>query len=456
MAQNGETQNFLFMAGQSKAERMFQDKFVLTDKESGFKIIKEHGVNAFTMWWILQSYCYGKGKAHAFPSLKTLSKLVKKSERTVQRWLDDLAKAKGIKIVPCYWADTGSRTSNLYVLNHEFPDVPEWWDHCFQHGAIRTRDNQFYERPEPSKIAHDKSVGGITKPMTNLSGALNQGFSEDTPEEPNKIAHDKNVGGITKHTTKMSGALNQGSEAEIAKNPESMHTTKMSGHEEEKDISIQEEQLDIKKNNNKHTYEENERDTYTGPDEEKSVVVVESHKSEIRSQFEEKIGLQLTDSLLDELIEITKDHLAANQEEVTSASIVARLTDYIHKVDKYNRPFKTNGYVVLKTAIQNHYQYIDAEQETAPSVQPRGKKYEMLRNRQSEEKSITEEEERIRNKRIELRKQQLKVNDQIHLLQNKDFLSQEQEAQLAALKEEMEKLKQELALLDKELEQLAM
>lgn len=451
MAKNGETQNFLFMAGQSKAERMFQDKFVLTDKESGFKIIGEHGVNAFAMWWILQSYCYGKGKAHAFPSLKTLAKQVKKSERTVQRWLDDLAKANGIKIVPCFWEDTGFQAPNLYVINPEFPDVPEWWETSFKYGAIRTKDNRFYERPEPNKIAPDKFVTPEKSGTTNLSSPENQGSSDADSEKPHNEGDDKNVTPETSGTTKMSPLKNLGSDDQSGENPVNSATTNLSPHKEEKDIYIQEEQLDIKKNNNS-TYEDNRIDTYTSADEEKSVVVVEAQRSEIRSLFEEKIGLQLTDSLLDELIEITKDHLAAKQEAITSASIVARLTDYIHKVDKYNRPFKTNGYVVLKTAIQNNYQYIDDEQETA---QPRGKKYEMLRNRQSEERNVTEEEERIRNKRIELRKQQLKVYDQIHLLENKSFLSQEQEAQLAALKEEMEKLKKEIAWLDEQLEQMA-
>lgn len=444
-----EEQNFLIMAGQSKAERLFQEDFTVIHKKSALQIIEDHGANVYAIWSILQFYCYGS-KAHAFPKVDTLAKQLKKSERTVQRWLNELEKANGVKIVPTYWEKTGLQTSNLYVVNPDFPEVPEWWENCFQHGAIRTKvgeENRFYERPEPSNFRYDKNVTPETSGTTKMSPLENLESRDQNAENPVKSG-----------MTNLSPLENQGSDAKSGKNGLTSGTTNLSPHEERKDIYIQEIKIDNKKNNNNNcTYIENYIDTYNDSDEEKSVVVVvaQSHKSEIRSQFEEKIGLQLTDSLLDELIELTKGNLVANQQAVTSEAIVARLSDYIHKVDKYNRPFKTNGYVVLKTAIQNNYQYIDAEQETAPSVQPRGKKYEMLRNRQSEERSITEEEERIRNKRIELRKQQLKVNDQIHLLQNKDFLSQEQEAQLAALKEEMEKLKKEIAWLDQQLEQIA-
>ncbi|MFC7443479.1 helix-turn-helix domain-containing protein [Laceyella putida] len=362
MSKKPEEQNFLFMAGQSKAERIFQDNFVLTDKESGFKIIKEHGTNAFTMWWILQSYCYGKGKAHAFPSLKTLSKLVKKSERTVQRWLDDLAKAKGIKIVPCFWEDTGFQSSNLYVLNHDFPEVPEWWDTFFQHGAIRTRDNQFSERPEPSKKAPDKNVVPIKSAPTKMSSPENQGSSDQDGQELNNEGDDKNVTPEIPGTTKMSPLENQGLEAKSGENPETQAPTNLSPQEEEETTSFQEEELNTikKKNNNNSTYIDNRVDTDMGTDqEEKNVVVVDSQKSEIIALFEKKMQMKLSEEGFNELVQLTIGNLKANQKEISSESIVARLKEYIHHVDQYNRPFKTNGYIVLRNAIRDNYVYVN-------------------------------------------------------------------------------------------------
>ncbi len=84
-------QNYLFIAGQTKAEKYSRKNLFLPKKnqESCFQ------------------YYYGKGKAHALPLVKTLSKLIKKSERTVQRWLNNLEKAKGIKSVPAYWENAG-------------------------------------------------------------------------------------------------------------------------------------------------------------------------------------------------------------------------------------------------------------------------------------------------------------------------------------------------------------
>jgi Helix-turn-helix domain len=460
MSKSVEEQNFLIMAGQSKAERIFQENFVLTDKPSGFEILRKYGTNAFAMWWILQAYCYGKGKAHAFPKLKTLAKDVNKSERTVQRWLDDLEKANGIKIVPCFWEDTGFQASNLYVLNHDFPEVPEWWDTFFQHGAIRKKDENgkdvFYERQEPNNVAPDKNVTPEKSGTTKMSSPENQGSSEQDVQEPNNEGHDKNVTPENSGTTKMSSPENQGSDAKSDENAEIQAPTKMSPQEENKTTSFKENELSIKKKNNNCTYIDYELDTDMGAEKvETNLVVVNSHKSEIKSLFKKTFNMELPSNGMSTLIDLAISNLKANQEEISSDTIVDCIKKYIHNVDQYNRPFRTNAYIVLRNAIRDNYVYVNSDAAEQPKrtsfdrdnkLLGKASKYAALRNRnQTNENNEEDADSNLQAiKVIELKKARLAINGKIAELKRREYLTEEEMQRLVDLKSESERLTEEI------------
>lgn len=189
-----ETYDLMWRLGKSKAEKL-EEQFVRIHKETAFEIIRLVGEKAFVMWFYLESKCYGNEKIHAYPKLETMAKDLGVSKRTVERWQEQLEKVCAIKRIPAY-TKAGYRTSNLILVNAEFPEIPVGWETMFQEGVIIDQQT-IIARNEHKEIASDISVRGITKDPTKLSGA------SDSTRQNCQVLPDKTV---RDSMTKLSGS----------------------------------------------------------------------------------------------------------------------------------------------------------------------------------------------------------------------------------------------------------
>lgn len=69
--------------------------FTLIDNDTMLNNISD---GAFRLYCVLQSYCYGE-KDICFPSQKTLGEKLRRSVRTVQRYIKELVEAKLIEVI---------------------------------------------------------------------------------------------------------------------------------------------------------------------------------------------------------------------------------------------------------------------------------------------------------------------------------------------------------------------
>lgn len=69
--------------------------FTLIDNDTMLENISD---GAFRLYCLLQSYCYGE-KDICFPSQKTLGERLRRSVRTVQRYIKELVEAKLIEVI---------------------------------------------------------------------------------------------------------------------------------------------------------------------------------------------------------------------------------------------------------------------------------------------------------------------------------------------------------------------
>lgn len=165
--------------GKSKAEKL-QENFVMVEKDQAMNILKKCGESCFILWFYLEGYCYGKEKTYAFPSIRKMSTDLGKHERTIQRTLKKLINAGAIKKVPKY-QERGIQSSNLYVMNAEFPNVPDEWDDLYKNGVVMSEDNyQIFDKDEwdeshpkaekPHNDRGDTNAGGVNNRVASIEG----------------------------------------------------------------------------------------------------------------------------------------------------------------------------------------------------------------------------------------------------------------------------------------------
>lgn len=178
-------QTFIARLGRSKMEKL-QDLFTMTDKETGMSVFRTVGGSAFFMWWYIEGRCYGKQKVVTFPKMETLVKEIGKSETTIRGWLRKLEKAGAIKRVPVYLKETGAQTSNLILVNAEFPNIPEGWNDVYKYGAIKD-GRRFYPK-NPDNDARQKIAGDLNQEL------IESDEPETASDEPGKKLPGSNKG----------------------------------------------------------------------------------------------------------------------------------------------------------------------------------------------------------------------------------------------------------------------
>lgn len=105
---------------------------------------KEISNGAFRLYCMIESYCYGD-KDSCFPSQKTLGSRLKKSARTIQRYINELGTAKLITI-----KRRGS-ISNIYIIaskgdNQEVSKTAEGFKKKPYHKTKRDTFNAYPQR----------------------------------------------------------------------------------------------------------------------------------------------------------------------------------------------------------------------------------------------------------------------------------------------------------------------
>ena len=81
--------------------------FTLIDNDT---MVENMSDGAFRLYCVLQSYCFGE-KDICFPSQKTLGEKLRRSVRTIQRYIKELVEAKLIQVIR-----RGANNNNYYKL----------------------------------------------------------------------------------------------------------------------------------------------------------------------------------------------------------------------------------------------------------------------------------------------------------------------------------------------------
>lgn len=207
---------FMLRLGKSKMEKL-QERFVMTDKESGLKILSQYGPEAFAMWWYVESYCYGKTNVIAFPKTETMARDLGISVRTVPRWLSKLEMANALKRVPAYNLNY-EQVENLLVMNASFPEVPEEWDTFLEFGVIWQNKKEHNFRPiMPGEIRNKR-----------IEPVINDKLKDFYQKNPIEL----------KNVTNNEHSYNYSNSSYIKENPEKKKETNQEDREDEKDKDI--------------------------------------------------------------------------------------------------------------------------------------------------------------------------------------------------------------------------
>lgn len=209
--------------GKSKMEKL-QEGFVMTHKETGKEIIKNHGIDAFTMWWYIESLCFGKDKVFAFPKKETIAIDLGVSEPTVQRWIRKLEKIKAVKRVSVYNM-RGSQSSNLLILNASFPEIPDNWDSFYQYGAYQIRKGEYVELESPEDKPWEimktmlKQIEKVEKTQENKGVQICTGHNNRVfkSEQGGCSNLHRGVGAINSRIPRDEGPFFEGEEEEVKK-----------------------------------------------------------------------------------------------------------------------------------------------------------------------------------------------------------------------------------------------
>lgn len=178
-------EDLLYRLGKSKADKM-QENFLTIEKNQAMDIIRECGGDCFALWFYIEGKCYGREKVFSFPSVETMARDFKVNEKTIKRRISTLEEKGAVRRIPCF-EPSGKQMSNVYVVNAEFPVIPDGWNDVFPEGAIYDeKTKQLTDRAEFLKTNFGQKVGG-----TNLSPSPNLSPVQICPPNKYKSLNDK-------------------------------------------------------------------------------------------------------------------------------------------------------------------------------------------------------------------------------------------------------------------------
>jgi len=198
-----------FQLAQSIAS-MLEGKFIMNRDQwvEAMKALKGQAA-AYMLFQVLLDRCFGE-RTFTWYKRQNLCDLLGISDRGFQKAMLTLEEKKMVLRIQGY-RPSGVKTSNLYLVNTQWPRVPDWWptdpQADYHPSVIRTLLSAFPHRCVNELPGGDRLVQLVVNPTNDYQGPIIRVKAEDYP--------------VTTEANQSSGRSYQGiSDTKTAENPE--------------------------------------------------------------------------------------------------------------------------------------------------------------------------------------------------------------------------------------------